>query len=219
MVLSRSEAEAHPLRQPAAPTASASGRQPEPLREGCLRRTERVYLRRVRGSDRSSLIEIARRGQPFHHPWIRPPMSRRSFKQYLCRTSKPDAEGLVCCLCKTGEIAGVFNLNNIVRGSLLTAFVAYYANPSLLGKGYMTEGLKLSVEHAFLCLGLHRLEAMVQPDNTRSRALVERCGFRHEGVAKDYQYIEGSWRDHERWAIVAKKSDKEGFKAISWSER
>jgi ribosomal-protein-alanine N-acetyltransferase len=65
----------------------------------------------------------------------------------------------------------------------------------------MTDGLRRAVAHAFHSLGLHRLEANIQPDNVRSIALARRAGFVQEGYSRRFLYIEGAWRDHERWAI------------------
>ncbi len=67
----------------------------------------------------------------------------------------------------------------------------------------MTEGLGLVVRVAFDQLQLHRLEANIQPDNTSSLNLVRRLGFRREGYSTAFQFINGKWRDHERWAITA----------------
>ncbi len=67
----------------------------------------------------------------------------------------------------------------------------------------MREGIGLVLRHAFGTLGLHRLEANIQPDNARSLTLVEEAGFRLEGYSPRYLKINGRWRDHERWAILA----------------
>lgn len=103
----------------------------------------------------------------------------------------------------TGAIVGGVNINNIVRGTLQSGTLGYTAYASTTGHGYMAEGLGLLIQHAFGELGLHRLEANIQPDNTQSLALVKRLGFEREGYSTAFQFINGEWRDHERWAITA----------------
>ena len=66
----------------------------------------------------------------------------------------------------------------------------------------MAQGLQLVIEEAFGPLALHRLEANIQPENTRSLRLVRRAGFTKEGYSPNYLRIDGAWRDHERWALV-----------------
>jgi ribosomal-protein-alanine N-acetyltransferase len=72
----------------------------------------------------------------------------------------------------------------------------------------MAEALAQVLDFAFGELGLHRLEANIQPGNARSIALVERLGFRKEGFSPRYLKIDGDWRDHERWAILAEDREK-----------
>ena len=71
----------------------------------------------------------------------------------------------------------------------------------------MSAGLKSLVQYAFTTMGLHRLEANIQPGNVKSINMVKRCGFSFEGVSKKFLFIEGKWRDHERWSIVDSRSD------------
>ena len=70
----------------------------------------------------------------------------------------------------------------------------------------MTEALNAVTQFAFRNMGLHRVEANIQPSNQRSRNLVQRCGFEFEGLSKKFLYINGEWKDHERWAIVDTRS-------------
>jgi [ribosomal protein S5]-alanine N-acetyltransferase len=95
------------------------------------------------------------------------------------------------------------NLMEIVHGIFQSAYLGYYGMAWCAGSGLMTEAVRLGVVHGFGVLGLHRLEANIQPDNARSLALVRRLGFRCEGFSPRYLCIGGVWRDHERWALLA----------------
>ena len=162
----------------------------------------RVYLRKVRANDRRELVERVIEGESLLTPWISAPSTLRAFRHYLRRTQRDDHEGLLVCRLDTDAIVGVINLNNIVRGSFLSASLGYYALARHAGQGYMQEGLELAKEYAFRQLGLHRIEANIQPNNKRSINLVKRCGFVREGYSRDFLHIEGAWRDHERWAAI-----------------
>ncbi len=95
------------------------------------------------------------------------------------------------------------NLDDIVRGCFRSAYLGYYAFAPYAGRGLMQKGLSQVVTHAFEKMKLHRLEANIQPGNTASRALVKKLGFQREGFSRRYLKINGRWRDHERWAILA----------------
>ena len=103
------------------------------------------------------------------------------------------------------ELAGVVNINEIVRGSFRSGYLGYYAFVPHAGQGYMSKGLRAVVSRAFGVLRLHRLEANIQPDNEPSRRLVQRLGFRYEGFSPRYLKVAGRWRDHERWALTAEE--------------
>ena len=161
----------------------------------------RIYLRPVTRRDRQEFLTLMQESRDLHEPWINPPLTPLAFQNYLARTQRDDHEGFLVCARATDAITGVINLNNIVRGTFLSASLGYYAVRRCAGQGYMQEGLTLVVAHAFRSLGLHRLEANIQPDNHRSIALVRRCGFEKEGLSRAFLYLAGAWRDHERWAI------------------
>jgi ribosomal-protein-alanine N-acetyltransferase len=107
------------------------------------------------------------------------------------------------CLRPGGELAGVVNLSEIVRGSFRSAYLGYYGFVPHTGRGYMKEAIRLVVGIAFRTLKLHRLEANIQPTNRASLALVRRLGFTKEGYSPRYLKIGGRWQDHERWAVLA----------------
>jgi len=159
----------------------------------------RVYLRPVTRRDRQEFLALMQQSKRLHDPWIQPPLSGLSFHNYLARTHRDDHEGLLVCRREGDAIVGVININNIVRGSFLSASLGYYVGAPFAGCGYMREGLELIKRYAFNELGLHRLEANIQPDNEASIALVKRCGFTYEGMSPAFLYIAGQWRDHERW--------------------
>jgi ribosomal-protein-alanine N-acetyltransferase len=161
-----------------------------------------VYVRRVEKRDRSEFLALMSASRDLHEPWISPPLTDRAFSHYHARTRRDDHEGMLVCRRADEAIVGVINLNNIVRGSFLSASLGYYVGAPYAGQGYMREGLKQVVEFAFQQLGLHRLEANIQPTNLRSLRLVEQCGFVKEGLSLDFLFIDGRWRDHERWAIT-----------------
>jgi ribosomal-protein-alanine N-acetyltransferase len=161
-----------------------------------------VYLRRVEKRDRAEFLELMLASRALHQPWITPPLTERAFAHYHARTRRDDHEGLLVCTRDDDRITGVINVNNVVRGSFLSASLGYYVGTPFLGQGFMRSGLLQVVDFAFNDLGLHRLEANIQPANLRSLKLVADCGFTREGSSAQFLFIEGRWRDHERWAIV-----------------
>lgn len=99
------------------------------------------------------------------------------------------------------------DITNIVRGTFLSGYVSYYAFQGHERQGLMTEGLKLACRFARHNLGLHRLEANIQPENIASKALVAACGFKKEGYSLKCLKIRRRWRDHERCALLLRQAD------------
>ena len=89
-----------------------------------------------------------------------------------------------------------------MRGLFQNAYLGFSVVIEYAGKGYMSIGLKLVLHKIFTELNLHRVEANIQPQNTKSINLVKANGFRKEGFSPRYLKINGNWRDFERWAII-----------------
>jgi [ribosomal protein S5]-alanine N-acetyltransferase len=163
----------------------------------------RVFIRAPTARDRDELLALNVASRDFLRPWIEPMTSRAAFAAYLRRARLPTERRFVVCRRGDGAIVGVVNVSQIFYGNLRSAYLGFYAGTLFARQGYMREGLRLVVRHAFGVLGLHRLEANIQPANRRSIRLVRRAGFRREGFSRRYLKIFGRWRDHERWAITA----------------
>ena len=163
----------------------------------------RVQLRRPSTRDESRFLEAARRSRAFLRQWAPPPGSPTAYRRYIRRLRKSTHDGRFVVLRASGDIVGVINVSEIVRGAFRSAHLGYYAFLPHAGHGYMTEGLALALRWAFRDLRLHRVEANIQPGNGASRALVRRFGFRREGFSRRYLKVAGRWRDHERWALLA----------------
>ncbi len=153
-------------------------------------------------ADGDEYIAAARASRELHLPWIHPPLERSAWLALMARNAGDDAQLLLCRLRESDALVGSFQLSQIFRGGFQNAFLGFFGVAGHDGRGLMTEGLELMLAHVFVTLDLHRVEANVQPGNARSRALVERCGFRHEGFSPRYLRIGGEWRDHERYAIT-----------------
>jgi ribosomal-protein-alanine N-acetyltransferase len=156
----------------------------------------------VKRQDEREFTKLMQQSQDLHEPWISPPTNAVLFKYYLQRIEREDHDGFVICRLCDQRIVGAININHIVRGSFQSASLGYYVGAEFQGAGYMQEGLQQLIKHAFTNMGLHRLEANIQPDNHRSQNLVERCGFTLEGYSKAFLFINGAWRDHQRWCCV-----------------
>jgi ribosomal-protein-alanine N-acetyltransferase len=163
-----------------------------------------VALAPATRADAAELIRGNLDNREHHRPWATPFTDRAGFEAWFARTLTGPHVGLVARDAASGRLVGVVNLNGIVASSSFRgAYLGYYGMAALAGRGLMTEAVRLATAHAFEALGLHRLEVNIQPGNTRSIALVKRLGFRLEGFSPRYLRVDGEWRDHERWALLA----------------
>jgi ribosomal-protein-alanine N-acetyltransferase len=167
------------------------------------RMKDEVFIRLGSLDDEQVFLSAVARSRKLHHPWVQAPGTPEAFRDYLAKRQDPRGAAFFVWTHQPDGLVGVINLDEIVRGCFLSAYLGYYAFVPWAGRGLMREGLSQVITHAFKLMKLHRLEANIQPRNARSKALVKSLGFRREGVSPRYLKINGRWRDHERWAILA----------------
>ncbi|HMI31817.1 MAG TPA: GNAT family protein [Candidatus Limnocylindrales bacterium] len=167
--------------------------------------SSRVVIRPPGPKDEAEYVAAVRRSRKLHRPWVSPTATGKAFRTALLRWRSPSEMALFIFLRGTDSMVGVVTLSEIVRGHFQSAYLSYFAFEPHARHGLMREGLGLVITHAFGDLGLHRLEANIQPGNEASRRLVRALGFRQEGYSPRYLKISGRWKDHERWAILAEE--------------
>jgi ribosomal-protein-alanine N-acetyltransferase len=190
------------------PTSMSSGEKPGHM----WKSQRRVAVAPVREADGAELVAANLASIALHAEWVVPPRDAATFLVYARGCDGERRVGLIARERATRRIVGVINLSDIVRGALQGAYLGYYAVAGGTGRGLMTEALSLAVGQAFGELGLHRLEANIQPGNAASLALARRLGFRREGFSPRYLCIAGRWRDHERWALLSDEWERPAFR-------
>ena len=176
---------------------------------GALATGERVYLRYPGLEDQAEYIKLVDVSRSLHSPWeplppegAAPAASEAAFMAWLMGAEDPRTERTLLCRLSDAAIVGRFHLNEIVRGAFHSAYMSYWVGAPFAGLGYMREGIQLVLHHTFETVGLHRVEANIQPTNVPSIALARGAGFRLEGYSERYLKIAGEWADHERWAMT-----------------
>ena len=161
----------------------------------------RVEISTPTRKDEAEFIAAMTASADLHRPWLYPPVTSQAYREYLARLIPDRKHGFLARRVEDRALVGWLNVSDIVRGALQGANVSYGGVAAHRGQGYMSEALDLVLHEAFVTLGLHRLEANIQPGNKGSLALVRRAGFQLEGFSPGYLKIDGDWRDHERWAL------------------
>lgn len=160
-----------------------------------------LLIRELTPKDEEKFLTAMQQSKHLHHPWVSPPITPEGFKNFIVRTQQPNHQSYLL-YDASNSIIGVYNFSEIVRGPFQNAYLGFYVVASCAGHGYMSQGLKLVLKKAFTELGLHRIEANIQPQNIASIRLIQKNGFRKEGFSPRYLFIDKKWRDHERWAIT-----------------
>ena len=166
-------------------------------------RGKKVHLRSPCIEDEQEVLSLNNESSLFHRGLASPPKTGSEFQLLLERCDSVSSSCFFICRNEDNRIVGSINLSQIFMGGFRSAYLGYYIGSRYSNRGYMTEAVELILKYAFQQLKLNRVEANIQPGNGPSISLVRRAGFKQEGFSRKYLKIDGRWRDHERWAILA----------------
>lgn len=189
-----------------------------------------VVLRPYRRGDAQAWSEVRRANQAWLAPWESSPpgawaeLNSPSAFRYVYRDQRRAARRgdsmpfAVCVREDAGHerLVGHINLGNIVRRAFCSAYVGYWVDSRVAGRGVIPTGLALAVDHAFGRGGLHRVEVNIRPENKPSRRVVEKLGFREEAYHPRYMHIDGAWRDHIGYALTSEEIAADGGLLARW---
>ena len=175
---------------------------------------DRVYLRYPVQRDWRHWSALRADSQAFLAPWeptwahdaLSQGAFRRRLKMYRAEMRQGVTHSFLIFRTADEALLGGVTLSNLRRGVAQTATLGYWIGAPHARHGYATEALGAVVEYAFQRLGLHRVEAACLPSNEASRRLLLKCGFQEEGYAREYLRINGSWQDHQLFAILRGES-------------
>ncbi len=169
-----------------------------------------VTLRPVRLRDDKALEQALMENRSWLRKWEATspyaPMSfdtRSSIRSLLSHSRS--GQGLPFLIEYQGELAGQLNVSSITWGSLSSATIGYWVGERFAGKAITPIAVALATDYCFGQLGLHRMEICIRPENAPSLRVVEKLGFRYEGLRRRYIHINGDWRDHYCFALVAEE--------------
>lgn len=169
-----------------------------------------VTIRRLRPEDAKALLQLRLRNREFVRPW-EPLRPETQFREDWQRRSLLDLQekwdagreyGFGVFAHSSDELIGRVTLSNVARGAWQSCTLGYFLDERHNGRGLMTEAARLAVAFAFEEAGLHRVQAGVMPRNRGSVRVLEKVGFRYEGLAEYYVQINGVWEDHGIYSIT-----------------
>ena len=167
-----------------------------------------VKLRIVRMRDAKAIQDLVLSNREWLRPWeATNPEAPQSFDfkaqiRGLLR-SMDDQTGMPMVIEMDGRVVGQLNVANILYGSVSSAVIGYWISPEVAGRGVTPTAVALATDYLFNIVGLHRVEIAIRPENVASLRVVEKLGFRYEGLKRGYIHINGGWRDHLIFALLA----------------
>jgi ribosomal-protein-alanine N-acetyltransferase len=178
--------------------------------------TERMTLRPPQHGDFRDWTSLRRESEAFLTPWeptwAEDHLTRKGFtnRVYWAQRSISNGSAVPLFMVRRDDqvLLGAITLDSIRRGPAQAGTLGYWVGAAFARQGYMHEAIAAMVHHAFHHMGLSRIEAACLPENTASRGVLEKCGFKYEGVAQSYLQINGRWRTHVLYAAL--RADRRG---------
>ncbi|MEM6303217.1 MAG: GNAT family protein [Pseudomonadota bacterium] len=178
--------------------------------------TERMTLRPPVHSDFRAWTALRVKSRSFltqwEPAWAEDHLTRKAFtnRVYWAQRSVSNETALPLFLIRREDdmLLGAITLDNIRRGPAQSGTLGYWTGEPFARQGYMREAIEAVVHQAFTRLDLSRIEAACLPENAASRGLLEKSGFKYEGVAQSYLQIDGRWRTHVLYAAL--RRDRRG---------
>ena len=178
--------------------------------------TERLVLRPLRTNDVAEMRRALRTNAMHLRPWsVAPgpgedPASLASVSRAVLQHRREWKRGSTFVLViapreDESRVIGRIALGGVLRGAFQNAYLGYWIDQELQGRGLMTEAVRATSVFAFSTAGLHRVQAAVMPRNARSLRVLEKAGYRREGVAERYLSIAGRWEDHVLFAMTSEE--------------
>lgn len=172
-----------------------------------------IFLRFLEPEDAPAVLALYKLNRDFLAPWepqrhaefFTLSAQRDSLQNMVIARQADQAYGFGIFLKETGQLIGRINLSNIVRGVFLNATLGYMLAQEHNGHGYTTEAVRMTLRFAFNELGLHRIQAGTMLQNFGSQRVLEKAGFRREGISLRYLHINGKWEDHYMFAITSEE--------------
>ena len=187
-----------------------------PFRRRLQLETERLTLRLPAHGDWRAWAGLREESAAFLQPWeplwAHDHLTRKSFTNRVYWSQRSEAQGTAIPLFlirrEDQALLGAITLDNLRRGPAQCATIGYWIGERFSRRGYMREAIVATVHHAFTALDVSRIEAACLPENEASRGVLEKAGFKYEGVAQSYLQINGRWRNHVLYAAL--RGDRRG---------
>jgi ribosomal-protein-alanine N-acetyltransferase len=178
--------------------------------------TERMTLRLPQHNDWKAWAELrvasAEHLTPWEPVWAEDHLTRKAFtnRVYWAQRAETQGTALPMLLIRRGDqqLLGAITLDNIRRGPAQAGTIGYWVGKPFIRRGYMREAVLAMVHQAFTMLDLSRIESACLPENLASRGVLEKSGFKYEGVAQSYLQIGGRWRNHVLYSSL--RNDRRG---------